>query len=84
MKTYAPYTKEELKLAQAATRQASDELNATPRHLLNEGNPNHPRYDLHIFGEHVDSFMARQYRAGRDQCARRDIDEQTQDYANDL
>ena len=49
-------------LAHAAMRQAEEELARIPRHLLGEGNPNHPRYDLHLFGEHVDTFMARQYK----------------------
>ncbi len=51
-----------LRIAHAATKEATDELNRTPRHLLDEGNPNHPMYDLHIFGEHVESFMRRQYK----------------------
>lgn len=49
-------------LAQEAMRQAKEELDNTPRHLLDEGNPNHPRYDMHLFGEHVDAFMRKQYR----------------------
>lgn len=28
--------------AKKATRQATEELNATPRHMLDPGNPNHP------------------------------------------
>lgn len=50
------------KIAREAHRQACEELARTPRHLLDEGNPNHPRYDLHLFGEHHETFMARQYR----------------------
>ena len=49
-------------LARAAMRQAEEELARIPRHLLDEGNPNHPRYDPHLFGEHVDAFMTRQYK----------------------
>lgn len=49
-------------LARAAMRQAEEELARIPRHLLDEGNPNHPQYDLHLFGEHADTFMARQYK----------------------
>lgn len=41
---------------------ACAELARTPRHLLDESNPNHPRYDLHLFGEHHATFMARQHR----------------------
>jgi len=44
-------------------RRATLELSSTPRHLLDEGNPNHPIYDLHIFGEHADIFMSRQYKS---------------------
>lgn len=40
---------------------ACAELDRTPRHLLGEGNPNHPRYDLHLFGEHHETFMKRQH-----------------------
>lgn len=52
--------------AQRAARQghaqACRELADTPRHLLSSGNPNHPQYDLHLFGEHHQTFMQRQYR----------------------
>lgn len=51
-----------MRLREQALREANEELARTPRHMLDEGNPNHPRYDLHIFGEHVDAFMARQYK----------------------
>jgi hypothetical protein len=46
----------------AATKDAVSELNSTPRHLLDPGNPNHPSYDLHIFGRPADEFMAMQRR----------------------
>lgn len=49
------------KLAKAACLAACRELDNTPRHLLDKGNPNHPQYDLHIFGEHYSTFMARQF-----------------------
>ena len=42
--------------------QACRELDNTPRHLLGEGNPNHPKYDLHLFGEHHESFLKRQFK----------------------
>lgn len=51
-----------LRAAKQGHLEACAELDATPRHLLDEGNPNHPRYDLHLFGEHHSDFMARQYK----------------------
>lgn len=51
-----------IRIAKQAHKEACEELNRTPRHLLDEGNPNHPRYDLHLFGEHREAFMARQYK----------------------
>ena len=51
-----------LKVLRNGTAEAARELNSKPRHMLDEGNPNHPMYDQHIFGYHVDEFMARQYR----------------------
>lgn len=50
------------RICAAGHKQACDELDRMPRHLLDVGNPNHPMYDLHLFGEHVDIFMRRQYR----------------------
>lgn len=50
------------RVARQGHAQACRELADTPRHLLNPGNPNHPQYDLHIFGEHHQLFMRRQYR----------------------
>lgn len=50
------------KMARVAYLEVKRELDNTPRHLLNEGNPNHPMYDLHIFGYHVDEFMRKQYK----------------------
>ena len=50
-----------LRIAREATKQATDQLNNTPRHLLDEGNPNHPMYDT-IFGYERDVFMAKQYK----------------------
>lgn len=51
-----------LRAAREGHLEACRELNATPRELLGEGNPNHPRYDLHLFGEHHETFMSRQHR----------------------
>jgi len=56
-------SKDAIRAAKAGHKQACDELNATPRHLLNEGNPNHPMYDAKIFGYDANEFMARQYKA---------------------
>lgn len=50
-----------LKAAKQGHAQACQELADTPRHMLDEGNPNHPRYDLHLFGQHHETFMRRQY-----------------------
>lgn len=55
-------SKEAIRAAKAGHKLACDELNATPRHLLNEGNPNHPMYDTKLFGYNVTEFMARQYK----------------------
>lgn len=49
--------------AREGHKQACAELAATPRHLLGEGDPNHPSHGLHLFGEHHASFLARQYPA---------------------
>jgi len=51
-----------IRVAKQGHREACEELARTPRHLLDEGNPNHPRYDLHLFGEHHETFMARQHK----------------------
>ena len=53
---------EAIKVAKCGHAEACAELDRTPRHLLGEGNPNHPMYDLHIFGEHHEKFMKRQYK----------------------
>lgn len=47
-----------------ATRQATAELDRTPRRLLSEGNPNHPCHDQ-LFGYDRDVFLAKQYRKAR-------------------
>lgn len=52
---------EATKAAQRGHREACDELARTPRHMLDEGNPNHPSYDLQLFGMPADAFLARQY-----------------------
>jgi hypothetical protein len=54
---------EAMKVAKKGHAEACAELAKTPRHLLDEGNPNHPMYDLHLFGERHESFIKRQYRA---------------------
>lgn len=54
-------SKEAKQIAKIGHRLACEELARTPRHLLDVSNPNHPSHDLHLFGEHVDSFIARQY-----------------------
>lgn len=56
-------SKEAMRCIRAGHKQACDDLDATPRHLLSEGNPNHPMYDKKIFGYDAAELMARQYRA---------------------
>lgn len=55
-------TKEAKRLIKEAVRQSVNELSETPRHMLDTSNPNHPNYDLHIFGYHWDDFLAKQYK----------------------
>lgn len=57
------------RLTREGHKQACEELEKTPREMLDEGNPNHPRYDLHLFGEHHTAFMARQHKQTQG-CAR--------------
>jgi len=45
----------------AGHAQACEELENTPRHMLNEGNPNHPMYDT-LFGYDRKEFIAKQYK----------------------
>ena len=55
-------TKEVKRIIKEAVRQSVKELSDTPRHMLDTSNPNHPNYDLHIFGYHCDDFLAKQYK----------------------
>jgi hypothetical protein len=50
------------RLAKEAYAESVQELNNTPRHLLDVGNPNHPMYDLHLFGIHQEEFLKKQYK----------------------
>lgn len=54
-------SKEARRIAASGHKQACEELEKTPRHMLDEGNPNHPMYDR-IFGYDRDEFLAKQYR----------------------
>lgn len=54
-------SKEARRIAAIAHKQACDDLAKKPRHMLGEGNPNHPMYDG-IFGYDRDEFLARQYK----------------------
>lgn len=54
-------SKTALRIAKTATKEAVEQLENTPRHMLDEGNPNHPMYDQ-LFGYDRDEFMAKQYR----------------------
>jgi hypothetical protein len=51
-----------LRIARQGHLQACRDLDRTPRHLLNTGNPNHPDYDLKLFGYDATVFLAKQYR----------------------
>mgnify|MGYP000548300409 CR=1 FL=1 len=52
---------EALRAAKAGHAKACEELAKTPRHKLDPGNPNHPDYDLKLFGYSVTEFLAKQY-----------------------
>ena len=54
-------TKIARQIAKLATKQATEILENTPRHMLDEGNPNHPMYD-EIFGYDREIFLAKQYK----------------------
>ena len=54
-------SKEAQQAARAGHRAACAELERTPRHLLDEGNPNHPRYELLLFGYPEAELLAKQY-----------------------
>lgn len=54
--------KEVKKMINRAIKDSEKELNNTPRHLLDVGNPNHPIYDLHLLGENYKDFLRRQYK----------------------
>lgn len=49
------------RVAREGHRKACEDLARKPRYLLDEGNPNHPRYDLHLFGTPAPAFLAKQY-----------------------
>jgi hypothetical protein len=55
-------SKEARRVARQGHLEACRELNRTPRHLLDEGNPNHPNYDLKLFGYDANEFLSKQYR----------------------
>lgn len=54
-------SKDALRVAREGHREACEELSRKPRHMLDEGNPNHPMYDNKIFGYEQQEFMAKQY-----------------------
>ena len=50
-------------IARKATQEATAELNATPRHLLDPSNPNHPdNFTPTLFGYQEAVFLEKQYR----------------------
>lgn len=66
MDEYKFLTKKEKNLLMQAVAWATEELDATPCHLLDEGNPNHPRYNAGdnglLFGYSREEFLAKQYK----------------------
>ncbi len=55
-------TPEAIRAAKLGHAEACAELDKLPRHMLNEGNPNHPMYDDKLFGYDRAEFMAKQYK----------------------
>jgi hypothetical protein len=55
-------TPEALQAARRGHQQACRDLERTPRHRLDPGNPNHPDYDLKLFGHDAAALLAKQYR----------------------
>lgn len=55
-------SKDAIRVINAGHRQACAELDNTPRYLLSEGNPNHPQYDLMLFGQPAQDLISRQYK----------------------
>lgn len=55
-------SKEVKQMARKAVAQSKQELDNTPRHLLDKSNPNHPDYDLKLFGYNVDEFLSKQFK----------------------
>ena len=53
-------SKEALQAARLGHKQACDELEKTPVHMLDPGNPNHPLNDG-IFGYETKEFLKKQY-----------------------
>ena len=54
---------EALRICKKATEEAWRELDNTPRHLLDPGNPNHPsNFNPQLFGYDQDTFLAKQYK----------------------
>lgn len=50
------------RVIKAGNAEACRDLERKPCHLVGEGDPNHPMYELHLFGEHYSTFMNRQHR----------------------
>lgn len=54
-------SKTAIQIAKMGHKLACEDLEKTPRYMLDEGNPNHPMYDT-IFGYDREEFMAKQYK----------------------
>lgn len=55
-------SRDAIRIARQATKEATDELNRTPVHMLDVGNPNHPIHSG-LFGFATDVFLAKQHKA---------------------
>jgi hypothetical protein len=51
-----------LRATRAGHKAACEALARTPRADLDIGNPNHPSYDMKLFGYDVDVFLKKQHR----------------------
>lgn len=55
-------SKDARRIQSSGHREACAELARRPRHMLDDGNPNHPMYSNKIFGFDERELIAKQYR----------------------
>ncbi len=55
-------SKDARRIQSSGHHEACAELDRQPRHMLDDGNPNHPMYNNKIFGFDEREFIAKQYR----------------------